>query len=157
MSQTRADAPVELSRRGLACVAAALGLLGIACHGPPDTEFPTEQVGPSFRKLRKRIRKHVPKSERRDAALALVEQIERHLGDVDRLLVEWRTDLAVLPPDQRWDRNVTLQVTRGYSEELGEVAREVGRLAFRLRWHIGPDEWPLVFPGSSTADSEEPC
>lgn len=141
-------------------IAAALGLLGIACHShdAPDTEFPTERVGPQFRKLRRRIRKHVESRERRKAALALVEQIEKQLGDVDRLLVEWRTDLALLPDDQRWDRAVTLEVTRSHSERVGELAREVGRLAYRLREHITADEWPLVFPSSSAGDRDEgPC
>lgn len=152
------ERPPELSRRGLVMIAAALGLLGMACHEPPATEFPTERVGPDFRKLRRRIRKHVQSRERRKAALALVGQIEKQLGDVDRLLVEWRTDLALLPDDQRWDRAMTLEVTRNNSERVGEVAREVGRSAYQLRSHITADEWPLVFPSSSLAvEREGPC
>jgi hypothetical protein len=151
------DTHVTLSRRALARV--LFGLFGLACHdrNAPDTELPTAQVGPHFRKLRKRIRKYVPEHERR-AAIALVERTQQQLVGIDRLLVEWRTDLAMLPDDQRWDRTVILQVTRSYSEQLGEVAREVGRLAFQLRCHIDADEWPLVFPSSDARDEHEgPC
>lgn len=148
------------SRRELGRVAALLGLSGLACKASeqPDTEFPTEQLGPDFRRLRRRIRKHVPDRERREAALALVEQIEQQLDGIDRVFVDWRTDIAVLPDYQRWDREVILQVTRSHSERIGEVAREVGRLAFRLRWHITPQEWPLVFPGSGAGEQPDgPC
>jgi hypothetical protein len=145
---------IELSRRQL--LAGLLGLLGLACHNrdKPDTELPTEQLGPHFRKLRRRIRKYVPARARRDAALALVKQLDRHLGDIDRLLVDWRTDLALLPKPKREDRSVVLQLTSGYSEQFGEVAREVGRLAFAFRDHITAAEWPLVFPDPN---SEGPC
>jgi hypothetical protein len=149
---------VEPSRRGL--LAAVFGLVGLACHKPdkPDTELPTEQLGPHFRRLRKRIRKHVRDRERREAALALVERIDRQLRDIDRVLVDWRTDLALLPDDQREDRSVILQVTRRYSEQFGEVAREVGQLAWTLRRHITAAEWPLVFPDPSHANEPEgPC
>jgi hypothetical protein len=150
--------PIELSRRRL--LAGLLGLLGLACHNrdKPDTELPTEQLGPHFRKLRKRIRKYVPAQARREAALKLVEQLDRHLGDIDRLLVDWRTDLALMPEHQREDRIVVLQVTSSYSEQFGEVAREVGRLAFAFREHITAAEWPLVFPGPSSEERAElPC
>ena len=149
---------VIMSRRGL--VYAALGLLGIACHArdAPDTELPAEQLGPQFRKLRRRIRKHVPSRPRREGALALVDCIEQQLADIDRLLVDWRTDLAVLPDEQRFDRSVILQVTRSYSEQLGDIAREIGRLAFALRRHITADEWLLVFPSpSAEPEQHESC
>lgn len=133
-----------LSRRGFV---ALLGWLGLGCHRQdrPDTTLPTEQLGPHFRKLRRRIRKHVPDRRRRAAALALVDRLHRQLGAVDRLLIEWRTDLALLPDDQRRDRDAILRVTRQHSEQLGEAAREAGRVAFSLRCSITAAEWPLVF------------
>ena len=139
---------LELSRRGLARLLALLGVSGIGCHArdEPDTELPTEQLGPRFRKLRKRIRKHVPDRERRAGALAIVDRLHRRLGDLDRLLIDWRTDLALLPDEQRWDRATMLAVTRGYAEQVGELVREAGRLAFSLRCYVSPAEWPLVFP-----------
>ncbi|HLT34674.1 MAG TPA: hypothetical protein VK034_00280 [Enhygromyxa sp.] len=135
----------RLSRRGLAVALLGLGGLGCRHQDRPDTELPTEQLGPHFRKLRRRIRKHVADRDRRAAALALVKQLDRQLGDLDRLLVEWRTDLALLPDDQREDRSAIARITRHHAQQLGEAAREAGRVAHRLRCHISAAEWPLVF------------
>lgn len=138
----------------------SLALLGLACSAAdaPDTELPTEQLGLHFRKLRRRIRKHVRACERREAALALVERIDQELGGVSRLLVDWRTDIAMLPDGA--GRAVILALTRSYSEQLGDVAREAGRLAFALRRHITAEEWPLVFPNPEHEPEQEhdgPC
>lgn len=146
-----------LSRRGLARLFGWLGTgwFGLGCHRSdgPDTELPTEQLGPDFRKLRHRVRKQVRDCQRREAALALIEQIDTQLGRVDVLLVEWRTKLAALPEDI--DRAQVEALIRRHSEQLGELAREVGRLAFELRRHISADEWPRVFPPPSTEQEHD--
>ncbi|MFO7566443.1 MAG: hypothetical protein R6X02_27620 [Enhygromyxa sp.] len=144
-----------LSRRGLAQLLAALGLgsLGCPARDSPDTELPTEQLGARFRRLRRRIRVQVGQRERRAAALGLVDRLQRELGQLERLLVEWRIDLALLPDEQRRDRGAVLRLTRGYSEQLGELAHEAGRLAFSLRCYVSASEWPRVFPEGP----EGPC
>lgn len=148
---------MQLSRRGLSWFAALLGSFTLACRDrqAPDTELPTEQLGPHFRKLRRRIRKHVREPERRAAALALVECMDERLESVGLLLVDWRTDLAMLSDDA--GKTVVLAMTRSYSERLGDVARDVGRLAFQLRRHITAEEWPRVFPTPEREQEPEPC
>ncbi len=136
-------------------LAAAFGV-GCSKAKGPSTTLPIVELRPAFRRVRRRIRKHVEDRRRRERALALVDEASRTLARLGVLLVQWREATALLPDEQRRDRTKVLAITDAYCGEIGWVVHQAAAIAIALRDEVTEAEWSLVFPAVA-GDAETPC
>lgn len=150
-----------LRRRDFLLGAAATALLGasVGCagkkdKGPKDPGSATAQMGKGLNQLRQRIKKHVADESRRDKMLALVDQAEVHLTDLDAATMDWRAELAKLPDADVSNSGPALKVCQDYNTRLSDSFLEACKRSIEMRQHTNPEEWALIFPGPKQKKGE---
>lgn len=150
----RVPVPIDpLRRREFLLGVAATAVFGAtACAGkkdkaPKDPGSATQGMGKLLDSLRRRIKKTIPDDKRRGPMLALVDEAEGHLEDIDVATADWRAQLSHLPDDAIGDPTAALKVCETYNARMTGSFLEACKRSVALREHATAEEWVQLFPG----------
>jgi hypothetical protein len=92
--------------------------------------------------LRTYVRQHVADAARRDAALALLDQLDEELKALRTTTEAFRAELAELSPRHETTSEQLLEAYEAHAKRRDEVRARLVDLHFKLRETLTDEEWP---------------
>lgn len=130
-----------------------LSLLALGCAGKQiQVERPGETIDTALDRLRRGLRRHVADPQRRERALARVDELREALVGFDRLAQQWRTDSHQAASEGAGPKQLIAIADRN-NLELRCKLRDVAQIAVTMRDDVLADEWRVLFTAAKQAKS----
>lgn len=127
----------------------------LGCAGKPIAiAQPAQTVDTALGALRKKLKKHVADEQRRERAMAKLDQLGEVLVEFDHIAYDWRTDSHVALVANA-DRATLIAIADTMNARVREQLVRAAEIGIGLREDILETEWPLVFPTPAPAKTKK--